>query len=105
MRSSLKPVLSNLRFNSTIASESLRFHVSRTPSKNLPVYLDYKQRGTKILTLIRKIHGDSNALRLRLISTLKMSPKDVYVNKLTNQVVLKGNHIVTVREWLQDQGF
>lgn len=34
------------------------FRVTRTKSRNLPVYLDYKNGQTRVLTLIRKIDGN-----------------------------------------------
>ena len=34
------------------------FRVARTKSRNLPVYLDYKNGRTRVLTLIRKIDGN-----------------------------------------------
>ena len=35
------------------------FRVVRSRYRNLPVYLDYKSGGNRVLTIIRKIEGDA----------------------------------------------
>lgn len=47
--------------------------IQRTKSKMLPVYTDYKNGGTRVLTLIRKVEGDVLVSRscIKLISMIK----------------------------------
>ncbi|KAH6721195.1 mitochondrial large subunit ribosomal protein-domain-containing protein [Leptodontidium sp. MPI-SDFR-AT-0119] len=63
----------------------------RTPSNKLPIYHLSKRGGNKKLTRVRKIEGDVNMLRQDLQKELGMGEKDVVVNQLTRQVIVKGH--------------
>ncbi|CZS97982.1 related to mitochondrial 60s ribosomal protein [Rhynchosporium agropyri] len=67
------------------------YFVLRTPSNQLPVYQLAKRGGNMKLTRVRKIEGDVNALRNDLQKELGMSDKEVVVNQLTRQVMVKGH--------------
>ncbi|KAL1915880.1 mitochondrial 54S ribosomal protein mL49 [Calcarisporiella thermophila] len=84
------------------AVRSYPYFVERTRSKSLPVYTDYRNGGMRVLTLIRKIEGDVGRLCEDLAKDL---PTTVNVNKTTGHVVVKGNYVREVREWLTQRGF
>ncbi|KAI8081925.1 mitochondrial large subunit ribosomal protein-domain-containing protein [Gilbertella persicaria] len=86
------------RFYSTPA-----YSVSRTTNKGLPVYSEYKNGGTRLLTIIRKIQGDSNALAKDI--TTDFPEAVVQVNATTQHVVIKGHHVNEIKEWLINKGF
>ncbi|KAH7369771.1 mitochondrial large subunit ribosomal protein-domain-containing protein, partial [Rhexocercosporidium sp. MPI-PUGE-AT-0058] len=65
--------------------------ILRTPSNKLPIYHLSKRGGNKKLTRVRKIEGDVNMLRMDLQKELGVGEKDVVVNQLTRQVIVKGH--------------
>ncbi|EIE83391.1 hypothetical protein G6F46_005060 [Rhizopus delemar] len=79
------------------------YHVSRTTSQGLPVYSEYKNGRTNLLTVVRRIKGDANAL----LNDLKTDfPEAVaHVNPTTQQVIIKGHHVNELKEWLITKGF
>jgi large subunit ribosomal protein L49 len=81
-----------------------RYHVARSASKNLPVYTDYKRGGNLHLTTVRKITGDSAALRDELRELLRKKDQDVSVNPLNGHVVVKGHHSAKITEFLKERG-
>ncbi|KAJ4365923.1 54S ribosomal protein img2, mitochondrial [Neocucurbitaria cava] len=68
-----------------------KYHVSRSATKNLPIYTDYKRGGNLRLTTVRKITGDASALRDELRVLLNKREGEVSVNGLTGHVVVKGH--------------
>ncbi|KAF2660664.1 hypothetical protein K491DRAFT_648907 [Lophiostoma macrostomum CBS 122681] len=82
-----------------------RYTISRSETKNLPIYTDYKRGGNLHTTTIRKITGDISALRDELRVYLNKGDGDVRVNNLTQQVVVKGHHKLEISKFLQDRGF
>ncbi|KAF2196350.1 hypothetical protein GQ43DRAFT_383512 [Delitschia confertaspora ATCC 74209] len=81
------------------------YHVARSLNKNLPVYQDYKRGGNLHQTIIRKITGDLHVLKDEVKELLRKDEKDVKINDLTKQVVIKGHHKVQVMEYLASRGF
>ncbi|KAK0926805.1 54S ribosomal protein img2, mitochondrial [Friedmanniomyces endolithicus] len=69
---------------------NLAYFVTRTPSKELPVYQLTKRGGNMKLTRIRKIDGRPETLRDALRVELNLGDKEAVVNAVTRQVVLKG---------------
>lgn len=72
----------------------LSYHVSRTPSAQLPVYKLAKRGGNLHQTRIRKISGNIAALRDELRSWLvgqgvRAEEKDVVVNQVNGHVVVR----------------
>jgi large subunit ribosomal protein L49 len=84
---------------------TLRYHVSRTPTNNLPVYSEFKAHRTLKLTIVKKIAGDSHALRDDLEKELGLNNKTCFVKHPTGHVVLKGVHKPKILEFLQQRGF
>ncbi|CAO2656437.1 Nn.00g052400.m01.CDS01 [Neocucurbitaria sp. VM-36] len=81
-----------------------KYHVSRSATKNLPIYTDYKRGGNLHLTTVRKITGDLSALRDELRVFLNKKNEDVTINSLTGHVVVKGHHTSEVAEFLKARG-
>ncbi|KAG0024842.1 hypothetical protein BGZ80_003701 [Entomortierella chlamydospora] len=91
--------------SSTATKPSLprTYFVERTKSGQLPVYSEFKNAGSRPLTIIRKIQGNARALRTDL---LMIYPKaDIRLNERNNQVILKGLVMDDVRQWLTAKGF
>ncbi|KAI9793128.1 MAG: hypothetical protein M1835_007456 [Candelina submexicana] len=63
--------------------------VHRTPSRQLPIYLDAKRGGNLHQTRIRKIEGNITELRNQLQQALQIPPKDIAVNQLTRHILIK----------------
>ncbi|KAH7085934.1 mitochondrial large subunit ribosomal protein-domain-containing protein [Paraphoma chrysanthemicola] len=81
-----------------------RYHVSRSASKNLPIYTDYKRGGNLHLTTVRKITGDLSALRDELRVYLNKKNEDVKINDLTKHVIVKGHCKPEVQRFLEARG-
>eukprot|EP01027_Heterolobosea_sp_BB2_P023831 GEZU01035849.1.p1 GENE.GEZU01035849.1~~GEZU01035849.1.p1 ORF type:complete len:184 (-),score=7.23 GEZU01035849.1:111-614(-) len=81
-------------------TEHLPFHFKRTPFGNLPVYMDYKNGRTKIVTVVRKIEGDVQEVR-RELETLTGLPVEVKQGSL----LIKGNQSALVKAWMRALGF
>lgn len=81
-----------------------RYHVSRSKTKNLPVYTDYKRGGNLHLTTVRKVTGELAALRDELRTWLSKKDEEVKVNALTGHVIVKGHHKNEVEEFLKKRG-
>ncbi|KAF9937670.1 hypothetical protein BGZ67_001001 [Mortierella alpina] len=79
------------------------YFVERTKAGQLPVYSEFKNAGTRPLTIIRKIQGNATALKTDLLTTYPGA--DVRVNDRSNQVILKGLVMDDVRQWLTAKGF
>ncbi|KAG0283332.1 hypothetical protein BGZ96_012296 [Linnemannia gamsii] len=79
------------------------YFVERTKAGQLPVYSEFKNAGTRPLTIIRKIQGNATALKTDLLVTYPGA--EVRVNERSNQVILKGLVMNDVRQWLTVKGF
>jgi translation initiation factor 1 (eIF-1/SUI1) len=88
----------NKRFYSTPA-----YVVSRTVNKGLPVYSDYKNGGTRLLTIVRRVEGDASALMKDLNADFPEAV--ISINAKTQHVVIKGHHVNEIKEWLISKGF
>ncbi|KAG0365278.1 hypothetical protein BGX24_004213 [Mortierella sp. AD032] len=79
------------------------YFVERTKAGQLPVYSEFKNAGTRPLTIIRKIQGNATALKTDLLTTYPGA--EIRVNERSNQVILKGLVMDDVRQWLTVKGF
>ncbi|KAF9082391.1 hypothetical protein BGX29_009510 [Mortierella sp. GBA35] len=79
------------------------YFVERTKAGQLPVYSEFKNAGTRPLTIIRKIQGNATALKTDLLTTYPGA--EIRVNERSNQVILKGMVMDDVRQWLTIKGF
>lgn len=88
-------------------TKRLPYHVSRTPTNNLPIYSDIKAGKTLKQTLIRKITGDAYVLRDELKKELNLDPEreTCEVNAITGHIIIKGWCRPRVERFLSDRGF
>lgn len=82
----------------------LPYLVKRTAKSGwLPVYREYSKGGTQITTIIRRIEGDIQSLAADL---RQFVPADrVIVKDLQKHVVLRGDYLYAVRDWLTARRF
>ncbi|OAP65504.1 hypothetical protein AYL99_01476 [Fonsecaea erecta] len=93
----------------------LPYLITRTPSKNLPIYQTAKAGGSKHITTIRKIKGDlqelANAVRTALkleeyITDVRGRKKaNVVINWTTRHVVVRGWRGPEIKRWAEVSGF
>ncbi|KAH6845659.1 mitochondrial large subunit ribosomal protein-domain-containing protein [Chaetomium sp. MPI-CAGE-AT-0009] len=83
----------------------LPYTVSRTPSKELPVYKLWQRGGSLKLTSIKKIEGDRAQFRTALAQALGMPEEDVLFNTVTGHCIVTGHRHGAIVEWLEKQGF
>lgn len=72
--------------------------------KSLPVYIDYKHGGSKVITIIRRIYGEPAALQAELGQLLPPGT-EIKVRLDMQQIVVKGGHLDTIRAFLTHKGF
>uniref|UniRef100_A0A7S1DCN1 Large ribosomal subunit protein mL49 n=1 Tax=Cyclophora tenuis TaxID=216820 RepID=A0A7S1DCN1_CYCTE len=95
---------------------SYPFQVTRTrkEGKNivgfLPVYSDFRLRGSRATTRIKRVSGDQEAFLHELRAVLQLpvarNPDDDSVRiRSGGTIEIKGNHVRQVKEWLQGLGF
>jgi large subunit ribosomal protein L49 len=65
------------------------YRITRTTTHNLPVYLLSKRGGNLKQTRIRRIEGNINVLRSDLQAALGVEEKEVMINQLTQQIIVK----------------
>ncbi|KAI9721401.1 MAG: hypothetical protein M1828_005151 [Chrysothrix sp. TS-e1954] len=81
------------------------YAVSRTPTRNLPVYQLIKGGGTLRLTRVRRVEGEAEMLRKQLAAFLQPKPEYVRINSVTGHVVIKGWYKKQVEQILTQKGF
>ncbi|GAA5975832.1 hypothetical protein JCM5350_000747 [Sporobolomyces pararoseus] len=81
-----------------------KYFVPRSQFGELPVYSDVRNGGTRVLTIIRKVHGDVSELHKDLSEFLQSSATS-FVKPQSQQVVVKGDWVREVKEWLAHRGF
>lgn len=65
------------------------YTVQRTPSRNLPIYQLAKAGGNLKLTKVRKLGGDTEALRKELEVFLEPRSEYVKINAVTGHIIIK----------------
>ena len=85
-------------------SPQLPFDITRTRTNNIPVYIDIKGGGSKIVTTIRKVRGDLKELEKCVRSRLG-DDFHYQINELTSQLHIKGNHKDPIVRLLKELGF
>ncbi|KAI8920854.1 mitochondrial large subunit ribosomal protein-domain-containing protein [Powellomyces hirtus] len=84
--------------------DTLPYLVKRTSGAGwLPVYRAFIKGNTQIITTIRRIEGDVDRLAKDLETII---PKErIELKRTTNHVVLKGDYLFAVRDWLTARKF
>jgi large subunit ribosomal protein L49 len=67
----------------------LPYLVSRTPSKNLPIYQDCKRGGNFKVTHLKKVAGNAQLLKLGLAAELSLKPDQIRVNPVTGHIEIR----------------
>ncbi|KAL8673358.1 MAG: hypothetical protein Q9168_002237 [Polycauliona sp. 1 TL-2023] len=70
-------------------TQSLPYHIHRTPSQQLPVYQLAKRGGNLLLTRLRKIDGDITILKEELQQVLGLKQEQISINQLTKHIIIK----------------
>ena len=78
----------------------LPFRIHRSRMGNLPLYSDIRNGGTKVVTIVKKYAGDSDALCRSLMEVCKSD-----VSRYHGRIEVKGRHKQTLTKWLLDLGF
>ena len=101
--------------SSNLVPSTLPYFVHRTKTRNFPVYESHKAGGSKHITTIRKCAGDLDALQQHLTAALNLQPSfvdprgnkkyNVVVNRLTNQIVVRGWRSAEIKKWCEVVGF
>jgi len=76
--------------------------------KELPVYIDIRNGGTRVLTEISRIEGDSEALCSDIRKELFYWSREknlISVNHTNNHIIIKGRYGLMVKKWLAKKGF
>ncbi|KAL9050882.1 MAG: hypothetical protein Q9162_006357 [Coniocarpon cinnabarinum] len=81
------------------------YTITRTPSANLPIYLETKRGGNLKQTRIRKISGSSHELLRQLQEVLQPAPQWIRVNGVNGDVLMKGFYRDVLKEWLSVRGW
>ncbi|KAL3426248.1 mitochondrial large ribosomal subunit l49 [Phlyctema vagabunda] len=90
---------------SNAAAPVSAYRIARTASKNLPIYLLEKRGGNMKLTKVRKIEGDVSVLRAELQEALGLGEKEVVINQLTKQIIVKGHRKPEIIKFLEERNF
>ena len=75
--------------------------VERTRSQQLPVYTDFRNGHTRVLTLVRRVSGDTDALRDELSRVLGGAE----VAARPGRLEVQGNRVAQLKMWLMGLGF
>lgn len=79
----------------------LPFYVLRTEMNGIPVYSDFKAGRTKVVTMIRKLHGDVN----ELASEFSKIADGKVVRIKPGHLEVDGNYVMRTKKWLIGLGF
>ena len=74
---------------------------TRSGTSNLPVYTDYKNGRTRIVTIVRRYTGDEGALAAEVRRVLG----GAQVTVVNGRIEVAGNHSAQLRTWMAGLGF
>jgi large subunit ribosomal protein L49 len=75
--------------------------VTRSRTRNLPVYTDYANGRTRVLTIVRRVTGDADAAAAEVSRVLGGAQVEVFPGRLQ----VAGNRAEQLRGWLAGLGF
>ncbi|XP_034175371.1 mitochondrial ribosomal protein L49 isoform X1 [Osmia lignaria lignaria] len=84
------------------------YYIPRTKNYMQPIYLEITFRGTRRVTVLRKIQGDIWKLKSELTKYLHVNtnkPIGVRVNELIGEIRFRGDYVTLVKNWLDEKGF
>ncbi|KAI8847233.1 mitochondrial large subunit ribosomal protein-domain-containing protein [Chytridium lagenaria] len=89
---------------SIATKETLSYDVRRTSLANwLPIYREYKNQGTNVSTIIRRIHGDIDRLAKDL--EVVAPPECIKIKRNINHITLRGDYLHDLREFFTIRKF
>ncbi|GBP53276.1 Probable 39S ribosomal protein L49, mitochondrial [Eumeta japonica] len=89
-------------------AKELPYFIHRSKNHFLPVYLKISLRGSKKISIIRKIDGDIWLLNDELKKFLKDKNKmyvETRVHELAQFIEVKGDYVIDIRNWALSKGF
>ncbi|KAI4487131.1 hypothetical protein M0802_012005 [Mischocyttarus mexicanus] len=84
------------------------YFIRRSKNHMLPVYLNRYFRGTRRVTVIRRIEGDIWKLEEELKQLIKETKKRTTgsrINEMSGDIRFRGDFVSLVKQWLLDKGF
>jgi large subunit ribosomal protein L49 len=97
----IAPSPSGFASSTGVSPAGLPFSVLRTHTQGIPVYSDYKNGRTRVVTILRKIDGDAVSMReelQRVLGGAKIALRTGYIE-------IEGNRVQEVKTWLAGLGF
>ncbi|KAJ8101734.1 mitochondrial large subunit ribosomal protein-domain-containing protein [Lipomyces tetrasporus] len=76
------------------------YFVDRTSAGNLPVYKEFKNGGSLVVTIVKGIRGDALALKRDIQAALGLTSDRIAVNPVTHHIAIKGDYFVRTRDLL-----
>ncbi|XP_023947489.1 probable 39S ribosomal protein L49, mitochondrial [Bicyclus anynana] len=89
-------------------AKNLPYFIARTRNHQMPIYLDLSMKGTRKISLIRRIEGDIWLLNDLIKEHLQKTQKryvETRVHELGRFIEVKGDFVTTLRDWAYAQGF
>ncbi|KAJ6257526.1 54S ribosomal protein img2 [Drechslerella dactyloides] len=88
------------------SSANLPYQIPLTKNGNLPVFQEHRSKsGVVTWTTIRRVKGDTGALKADLVKYLGVKPTDVRVKDPAMHVQVWGKRAEKVKEFLRSKGF
>ncbi|XP_055692234.1 probable 39S ribosomal protein L49, mitochondrial [Lutzomyia longipalpis] len=84
------------------------YFIARTRNHMIPVYLESKFRGSKKVTVVRKIEGDIWKLEEELRGVIeKAAGRKIIsrINEMSGQIEFTGAYVNIITEYLMDKGY
>ncbi|PVZ96568.1 hypothetical protein BB558_002178 [Smittium angustum] len=89
--------------NLVTPKDQLPYFIQRTQFKSLPIYTEFRNNGSRKLTMIRKVEGNIGLLKSELDKIF--GSENVVIKKINNSIVIKGICVREVRQFLTKKGF
>ncbi len=85
-------------------NEHLPYSIERSAYGNVPVYVDLRQGGQQVRTVLKGVRGDVAALCDALRAAFP-ADRPVELKVKVSSIELRGNHAAFVKHWLLQMGF
>ncbi|XP_001606368.1 probable 39S ribosomal protein L49, mitochondrial isoform X1 [Nasonia vitripennis] len=93
-------------------AKKLSYFINRTKNYMQPVYLSITYRGTRHITVIRRIQGDvwecEKDIRKFLkskLSTAQYSRLATRINEMSGQIRIRGDYVSMIKYWMDMKGY
>jgi hypothetical protein len=85
-------------------NEHLPFFIERSAFGNVPVYVDVRQNGSNVRTVLKGVRGDVNALTEALRAAMPADRAIEFKVKVSS-IEFTGNVVPWLKRWLLQMGF